>query len=442
MRAHRIDADSRFTRRWLRTVAVLASLMLVLAACNGDIEDDGPQFVNDPRPTTTATVAATPTDDAPAPPTAAAAPTQDPGDLLETRSAPRFVYLIIDSVLTSYDSFTRAFVPLDIGTGIALVDHTASPTGDRAAILAVQNNRLVVQFFGADGLPLGAPILLSVPALPNVTATPTDGTAQARIPDRADQMHIDWVPQGNAVLVSGPGVSQHVSMSGAVMPISRTGALGTVVKAIWSPMDSQVAIQTQLMDGSQHLYMLNTGHDEATELTALDSLNAQSLSNVQWLPSGLGLVMVAGSTTDGVVMHGQLYVYRFDEATPTLVATSGQGGPNATITHAVVSPDGHSVVYAVMVNDLGDWYLHSLWVKSIKNGSAVEIPTTSAAPITSLQWSAEGVVWQQADGTTNVVDTGLEPRSLGSEPPATPEASSTNGATPVASPEVNATPVG
>ncbi|MCA9832389.1 MAG: hypothetical protein KC435_00420 [Thermomicrobiales bacterium] len=417
----------------LKSSLVLLCLAIVLASCGSSEDDGGPQFVNDPRPTST--VSATATTAPTAPPTATAAATQSASRLLDTRSAPRFVYLTINDVLTSYDTANRVFTTLDVSEDMSVVDYAASPTGDRVGILAVRSNRLVVQFYGADGAALSDFILLSVPPVVQVQATPESATPVVLIPDRSDQMHIDWVPQGNAVIVSGPGVSQHVSMSGAVMPISRTGTSGDVVRAIWSPMDSQIAIQTRTQNGDQRVYMLDMGHDEATELDLFSDESGMVLSNLQWLPSGLGLVVVAGTLSDGVVMHGQLYVYRFADEEPTMLATSGQGGPNATITHAAVSPDGHSVVYAVMVNDAGGWYLHSLWVKSIKGGPAVEIPTTSAAPITSLQWSDEGVIWQQADGTLMVVGKSLEPRPLGTEPQATPV--STPQATPV-----NDTPVG
>jgi hypothetical protein len=162
-----------------------------------------------------------------------------------------------------------------------------------------------------------------------------------------------------------------------------------------------------------------------------------SITTLQWLPSGLGLVIVAGNVQDDEVMNGQLYVYRFGEPVPMLVATSGQGGPTGTISHAVVSPDGQSVAYAIMVRDLDEWRLHSLWVRPLRGGSAVSIPLATNAPITTLFWSSEGLVWQQLDGSISVVDGDLQPRPLGEAPIASPVASPV--ATPVGSPA--ATPV-
>lgn len=420
MRARSARVYNPVVGKRLQGSLLLLCLAVILASCGTGDDGEGPQFVTDRRPTST--ISATSTTEPTIPPTAVAAPTQSAANLLETRSAPRFVYLTIEGILTSYDTANREFVALAIPKDMSVLSYTASPTGDRAGVLGVQKSRLVVQFYGADGAVLSDPILLSVPPIVQTQSTPESATPAVVIPDRSNQMHIDWVPQGNAVLVSGPGVSQRVSMSGAVMPVSRTGTSGEVVKAIWSPMDSQVAIQTQMQNGDQNVYLLNTGHDEASHLDLFAEEQDVVLSNLQWLPSGLGLVMVAGTFSDGVVMHGQLYVYRFADEAPTLLATSGQGGPNATIAYAAVSPDGHSVVYAIMVNDSDQWYLHSLWVKSMKGGPAIEIPTTSAAPITSLQWSDEGIIWQQADGTLMVVGKSLVPRPLGTEPQATPQA--------------------
>lgn len=414
-------------------LALLLCPLLVLSACGGD-NDSGPQFVTDVHPTSTLnTLDVTPSPAASFPPTMV--PTAPPSIKISTRSAPRVAYFMLDGVLTSYDSGNREFTTIELPDDLVHVDHSASPTGDRVAVLAVQGNRLVVQFFGADGVALTEPILLSVPAIPVVAtaqATPeATPTAVLEIPDHTNQMHVEWVPQGNAVLVSGPGVNQRVSMNGEVMPISRTGVAGTVIKSVWSPMNMQVAIQTQHQRGDQSVYMLDTGHDEAQLLEAFEDLNGNGMSNLQWMPNGLGLVVVSGKVENGVVMNGQLYSYRFDDEAPTLLATSGQGGPNSTITHAVISPDGHTIVYAVMVRDLSQWHLHSLWIRSMKGGPAVAIPTESGAPLISLQWTEEGIVWQQVDGTLNVVDESLIPRVLGTEPIATPVVEATPAATPV-----------
>ncbi|MCO5224773.1 MAG: hypothetical protein M9953_05500 [Thermomicrobiales bacterium] len=426
---HRKATSKRF---W--GVTVLLTCTLILSAC-GDDEGSGPQFVSDVRPTSisTQTVSA-PTPTATIPPTEQA--TSDPGSVISTRSAPRFAYLIIDGALTSYDSAGRTFTTIQLPADLTLIGHAASPTGDRVGVLGVQNSRLIVQFFGADGAALTEAIPLSVPSIPRVESSPSatpGATPATAVPvlDTANQLHIDWIPQGNAVTVSGPGVNQRVSMSGEVMPISRTGVAGTVMRSIWSPMDLQVAIQTQLQNGDQSVYLLDTGHDEARPLEAFENIHGQGLSNLQWMPSGLGLIAVMGDVENGVVMIGQLYVYRFDAETPSLIATSGLGGPSSTITHAVVSPDGHSIAYAVMVRDLNTWHLHSLWVRSMKSGPAVTIPTDSGSPITSLQWTEEGIVWQQADGTLMVVDDSLNPRPLGTSPVATPVVEASPAATPI-----------
>lgn len=435
--------------QWLKSRASFATTMLcalvLLAACGGDSgtssngDDDGRVFVTDRLPTTTATATeVTSTEVVTEVPTAV--PTVSPSELLKVRGAPQLIYLVIDDVLTAYDSNMRTFTPIEMPDGFTMLEFSSSPTGDRVGILGVQDEVYTVLFSGADGQPLGEPISLKVKSTPPAQASPVASPAATPVSSGSSTLTIDWVPQGNGVLVSGPGVLQRVSMSGSIMPVSRAGATGTVINALWSPMDSQVVVKTQQMNGHQAVFVMNSGSDEVSELDVLHDAAGPSITNLQWLPTGLGLVMVAGSVDDGAVMNGQLYVYKFGEPVPKLVATSAQGGPTATISDAVVSPDGRSVAYAIMVRDLDEWHLHSLWVKPIAGGPAISIPITNSTPITGLVWSAEGLVWQQEDGNQYVVDGSLAPRPLGEEPVATPVASP--GASPVASPVLEPTPRG
>lgn len=431
----------------VRFFIVLLCSLIVLAGCgNGspDSQEEGHRFATDRQPTAVATEtpASIPTPDEASQPTAL--PTLSVDQVLSVRGAPQFAYFVIEDRLHAYDTVSREFRPVNMPEEMAILDFAASPTGDRVGVLARTDNQTVVQFYGADGEPLGEIIPLPVtftPALASPVASPFASPAatpqSSLIPPR---LLITWVPQGNAVVVAGPGVLQRVSMSGEVMPISRTGITGTVVKAFWSPMDSQVAILTRTTDGHQGVFLLDTGKADASELEAIRLQPGQILNNLQWLPTGLGLVYVVGENRDGDLMNGQLFIYEFGEASPTLIATSGQGGPAGTITHTAVSPDGRSVAYAVMVRDQETWHLHSLWVKAIDGGSSHAIPTTSNVPISDLRWTAEGLVWQQVDGTITVVDGDLIPRPLGQEPEATPVASPE--ATPVSTPVFEATPRG
>ena len=425
------------TKNIHRLTVTLLGVLVILVGCGSGTggDDEGHQFANDPRPTAKSTevVAASPvaTKFVEAP-----VPTESPEDVLSVRGAPRFVYLRTEGDLQVYDTSARTFTNVELPDEMTLLDHTSSPTGDRVGVLGVLNDAVVVQFFGADGISLGEPTQLPnvrVPQEASPEASPQATPGRIGIPP---SFAISWVPQGNSVVVSGPGVLQRVSMSGVIMPISRAGVTGSVLDALWSPMDSQLAILTQMSDGHQGVFVLDSGTAEARELKVLHLQPEQGLSNLQWLPNGLGMLVVAGNSSDGEVMNGQLYVYRFDEDVPKLIATSGQGGPAGTISFAAVSPDGHSVAYAVAVRDGNNWRLHSLWVKPLKGGTAVQIPLDSNASITLLQWSAEGLVWQQEDGTVTVVDQSLQPRPLGETPQATPAAS------PVSSPVSEATPVG
>ncbi len=425
--------------KWL---AMLLCSIIVLAACgNGtSTDDEGHQFASERRSTSapTATVEPTAEPDEVAPPTAE--PTLSAEDVISLRGAPQYLYLVIDGELQAYDSISRTFTPMNLPGGFGVLDFASSPSGDRVGILGLKGEDVFVQFYGPDGEPLGDATRLStayVPAASSPVASPVATPhATPSVDNNQPTLHVTWVPQGNSVVVTGPGIMQRVSMSGVTMPISRAGVTGTVIKGLWSPMDSQVAILTQMMDGRQGVFVLDSGHAEARELEALQLEPDQRLGNLEWLPTGLGLVFVAGNDSNGDLMQGELYVHRFGDDAPTLIATSGQGGPAGTITHADVSADGSSVAYAIMVRDQGQWHLHSLWVRPIDGGGSISIPLTSNAPITSLAWTAEGLVWQQEDGSASVVDASLNPRPLGEEPVATPVSS------PQSTPVVDVTPRG
>ena len=410
-----------------RFLIVLLCSVVVLAGCgNGtstDSDDDGRRFASERIPTSepTATSDASEVTQEPLP---TVQPTTSPDELLNLRGAPQFAYFVIEDRLQVYDTASHHFTQIDLADDFVMLDFASSPTGDRVGILGIVERRLVVQFHGADGEPLGNAIPLTVGFQPipvPVSATPVASPIATPTADRPQsQLRVNWVPQGNAVVVTGPGILQRVSMSGTVMPISRAGVTGMVVDAYWSPMDSQLAIVTRQMDGSQSVFLLDSGHAEARELEVLQIQPYQVLSNLQWSPNGLGLLVVVGTENEGDLMNGQLWVYKFDDGEPRLLATSGQGGPTGTLTHVAISPDGHSVAYAVMVRDQGTWHLHSLWVKSVQDGTVLQIPLISNQPIIELIWTAEGLVWQQEDGRISVVDSNLEPRPLGDEPQATP----------------------
>lgn len=430
---------------FMRLGIVLLCAVVILAACgsgSSSDNDEGHQFAGDGKSTAAPTATARTDSRDDVRPTAV--PTLEPEELFALRGAPQFLYLSAGDDLQVYDTAARSFTLINVSSDLVILDYTSSPTGDRIGILGLLDQNIVVQFFGADGQELGDPIRLSLAFTParrypvaSPAATP-NATPKATPTYMRDELtlQVTWIPQGNAVVVSGPGVLQRVSMSGTIMPISRTGVTGIVVKGLWSPMDSQIAILTQMMDGHQGVFMLNSGRADANELEMLHLEPHQSLANLQWLPNGLGLVFVAGNNNDGVLMNGQLYVYKFGEPVPTLIATSGQGGPAGTISHAAVSPDGHTVAYAIMVRDQDTWHLHSLWLRPVKGGSSVSVPLKSDAPITGLFWTAEGLVWQQENGSLSVVDGDLIPRTLGDEPVATPVSS------PQSTPVVEVTPRG
>lgn len=436
-------------RNLFRVFVVLLCSLVILSACSAGEDDEGHQFANDPKATKPASQSTEPPTPEVDEPVSTMESTPSAAELLVVRGAPKYTYVVVDGRLGSYEVESETFTPLELPQDTEPMGFASSPTGDRVSVLGWSDQTYSVQFFTADGKPISEPAEFGLASattgvgtpeaspvstpVASPMATPTSSRSRA-------QLTISWVPQGDAVVVAGPGVLNRISIDGSVMPISRAGTTGMVVFGLWSPMDSQVALLTQQMDGHQNVFMLDSGSAEANELEPLQLEPGQSLSNLQWLPNGLGVVFVIGDNSPDGLMNGQLYVYKFKEAVPTLLATSGQGGPAGTISHAVVSPDGSSITYAVMVHDQHEWHLHSLWVKPIAGGNSQQIHLDSNASITQITWTAEGLMVQQSNGDITILDGAPDDAESEATPTDSPVGSP--DATPVSSPVPHATPQG
>lgn len=195
-------------------------------------------------------------------------------------------------------------------------------------------------------------------------------------------------------------------------------------------------------DGSHRVYLIRRATGQADELFAMRTQPGMVLSEVTWLPTGKGVLFVEGEDAEGYPMRGQLYLYRFRDEAPHLLATSGQGGPSASIRHVAVAPDGGAVAYEIAVLDIDQWSTHSVWVRALStDGAALQLPVDSGHTIIGLAWSREGLVWQYTSrygsggaflgviGREGAVETIVEVGVLeGATPVASPMAS------PVASP--------
>jgi len=430
-------------------MALAGTCALVIVACGSTSSttgDENRQFANEAStrtpdteltvtPTTVLDVDATPEIRTPS-------PGASPETLLHARGAPDTLYIEIDGHLVSVTSHGGKAValPIELPAELRLIDSDASPAGDRVAVLLEDaHGAASLGFFGQDGALQAGPFdVLREDAATPVTDAPKPG-----------QYFVDWSPQGLDVLVSDGAALEAVRDSGAVERVALDGFDGVLVAAERSPQGSRIALQFQAEDGGQRVYVRDVTTGKTRDLRPLSVSAGEGLDHLQWLPNGSGLIYVHGSLDRGVLMHGQVWVYRLGQERADPVATAGQGGPAATITDVVVSPDGRSVAYVISLLDGTKWSFHSMWVRSLDGNLIYRVPVVPRGVVGYVQWVSGGLSWEQrressapgqllvigANGLPNVVlDMARSP--FAATPEASPEASpvGTPQATPIASP--------
>jgi hypothetical protein len=421
----------------LQLIGLLLALAIVLVACGAE-EADNRRFANDPVTERAATATPAPTE--PGEPTATALPLASPETLLNTRGAPDTLYTVANDDLVALTIGPDGPVEqaIDLPDDRPLLGYDASPNGDRVAVLVGPNNEqgsgISLLFFDRAGELVGnaGAVLEAVDS-----ATPVAGAQQER-------HTVAWSPQGDAVLVTGARSLVNVPLSAAPESLSLDGVGGTIQRAVWSPQGAQIAIHVAHDNGSQEVLLVSREGD-ITEVPALNVEAGSGIEQLEWLPDGSGLIYLRVQLRGDVPLAGQIFTYGLSDQAPTLVATSGQGGPSATITTFAASSDGRSVAYVIAIRDADAWSFHSLWVRSFKQPLSYQAPVGSVAGVTRLWWVDRGLAWDQTlteDGSSpsEIVFVSMEnepavllvktPEASGATPAATPAASP--GATPEA----------
>jgi hypothetical protein len=433
----------------LRLASGLIAAALVLASCGTNSSDDR-QFANEP--VTREATPETPTSTTSSAPTSTSVPLASPETLLRTRGAPDTLYTVASGQLVSVTLGHKGtdIRPIALPARQELIDFDGSPNGDRVAVITGDGNGVSLLLFDRSGKQLQDPIALSntrsgTPIASPEIATPAAGAERA-------YGSVIWSPQGRAVLVVGAAGVVNVPIGGEPEAIDLSGVRGTVRSAAWSPQGSQLALLTVQLNGSQRVVLLDR-EGQGREIAPLEVNPGMSIEHLQWLPDGSGMLFVRAPLINGVPMNGQLFMYRFKDPLPTLVATSGQGGPSASITAVTPSPDGRSVAYVISIRDGDHWSFHSLWVRSFRQPLAYEVPVDDAAAVSTVWWIDRGLAWDEmvrldetspreivflSDTRGPTVLLQATPTANGATPIASPVASPV--ATPLASP--GATPVG
>lgn len=431
---------------------------IFLASCTsgtGDDVSDNRQFANEPAPTRAATEIPT------SQPTSAGGeaprrePPPSPDDLLSPRGAPSTLYTFAGGTLFALQPEAGRVTqqPIPLPPDMRVLGLASSPTGDRVAVAlrSAPDAPVVVLFLGADGTQIGEwPLEADTSATPAASPVATPVATPASTGEEP-AFGITWQPQANGVLVVDEGVLYAVDGDTGPDVIETGGVTGSILGAEASPTGEQILVHTVADDGSHRVYLIQRSNGETNELFAMRTGPGMVLGDVTWLPTGMGVVFVEGELSDGFPMRGQLFLYRFRDVAPRLLATSGQGGPSASIRHVAVSPDGAVVAYEIAVRDIDQWSTHSLWVRPLgDDAAALQLPVESGHTITRLAWSREGLTWQFTSrygpegafvgviGGDGDVETIVE---VGATDSATPGASpvTSRGASPVASP--GATPI-
>lgn len=453
--------------------------VLVLAGCgssSSDVPEDR-QFASNAR-----TASATePTATAPASlPTATAgsgdaSPGNQPSNPFSTRGAPNDAFTWDGQSLTIVDlsgtapSLVR--VSLALPAGVTVRDVASSPSGDRFAVLtsdALQAPAsLQVTLYGRDGGRIAGPLSLASSgatpvASPEPDASPAaspepaangDGTGARLV---AAPSTLTWAPSGDVLVVNEGGsaigliaVDSDGLKEGSSLAVPASA--GTVAGAWMSPRGDSVLLILADASGSRAIATISlSGSDRQPQIAwpGTDERSRKSVREAEWLPDGTGILF----TTDqgAATGSGNLSVLSLTTLEPRVLATAGRAGPSARVGTFAVSPDGKSIAYTLETPDGDGWSFHSLWVRSIRDGSSVEISSANGAVVSQPVWTRSGLLWEQSapdgsagelalartDGTSSTLATWDGTHwVLAASPTASPAASPM--ASPIASPQTS-----
>jgi hypothetical protein len=372
---------------------------VTFAACGPASDtDDVPEdrkFANDPVTERPMTPIAGPTQQAP-PAMASPVVEVSPETLLRSRGTPDTLYTLSNGTLIALtvdkDEGQREAIALPGNRRV--LDFDGSPTGDRVAVLMAseKDDALFVAFYRSTGEQVGEEQQVFMQE--GLTATPDTAGSEA-------SYTVSWSPQGTGVLLSSSTALERVDIDGGTERIPLGDIDGTLQRAAWSPEGTRILLQLLQEDGSQRVDVRDLEQEKTREVKALRANGASELRELQWLPDGSGLAFVRGQMVNGVVLRGQVFVYPLSEEVPQLIATSGQGGPTATITDIAVAPDGDSVAYVISILDGTEWAFHSMWVRSIDGDMSYQVPVNPKGVVTQLAWIDRGIAWEQRASLTN-----------------------------------------
>ncbi len=437
--------------RWATVFSLLCAGSLLLVACGetANNEEDR-RFANDPSQDDQTTEAVRETTVPEATPTVK--PLPSPEALLRSRGAPGTVYAILNDAIQSIqlsDSGTKAGTirPPD-GERFVAID--SSPSGDRVAAVTTSTESAarvpIVNLYVFDTAGTEVEVWTEV-----ITQNPAPSTPTSTISGAADMdLMVDWGAQGNRIVVVSPdGQMVNATLGADATTIPTPSGITAIRDVEWSPRGDRIAILGVGQDNVARIGLIDpaAAAPEFLPIAPIDEGGEQEqIRSFSWLPDGSGVVYLSGTGDDIDAVGGQLFSVDLETMSQRLVATAGRGGPSATINDFSVSPDGKAVAYTIVLPDGGDWRFNSLWVRSLRDQRALEMPVGNVIEVNALWWVDRGLLWGQAVSRGDGIQESFIRLSPGGDPTAIlaidvgSRASSTSGGTPGATPEL-ATPV-
>lgn len=401
----------------LSILVILASMVLV--ACGEEAEqrrfatDDQPSFVAaSPSIQATQTVAASPR----------VVAVLSPESLLAGAEATGTVFLQnADGVWA-----------VDTGSGDAARVYTAR-AGERLVMAPGANADRVAILTSGEGP--GEMSTLLVIGADGETLQTFDGIEEAfsETGDTVTPVSLDWSHDGQRLLAGfqGGGLLD-VPLDGEPSMILSFQRIPYLEEARWSPVSDMIAyVAREEAAGPGRLFVAKPrgGATDPVVLAPARGTTGQSVQHVAWAEGGEAILYVQTSSTTAITGQDLFAVSPSGEER-RLVASGGRVAPIGGVERFVVSPDGRSVAYAIYVPGRDEPEFNSLWIESLENETRYQVPVSSGDTVTSLRWTASGLVWETTVDQENGTSTAGEPVLYLLGPDLIPQRVESAGATP------------
>ena len=436
--------DSQLMGRWWR-LAIVGALLLVVTACSsGSGPEEDRRFASDvatdePAEPTEAPIVPDGVLVTQVPPTALA-PDAAQG-LLEAEGAPAGLLLRNGDGLILIDPARPGErSSITFASQATLLDFAPSPSGGRVVgLLRSASDELTVELRNTRNELIDRWQIDLAETLP--------ASAVADMQSATEGYAVTWTGSTDRVLVTIGGKKLlNLDFTTGLHEVSIPDGFGQIREASWAPEGDRIAMFGLAPSGAGTVWTISPYVDGNSFRQVIpppaDAAGLGSVTQVEWLPDGSGLLYILAQDATDAHPGGNLYRIDLASQQRQVVATPGRGGPSAQIVNFSLSPDGRAVAYTIENPDGESWRFHSLWIRSISSPLHLAVDTGNVQRVSGMAWVGSGFTWQVpvAEG----VDVTYDDRrsapviiwqpsdALVASPAVSPVAA---GATPVASPQ-------